>query len=345
MAVDQKTHTIYAGNQNHPRIDVLNAATCNAAHPAGCGPVAQIPMPHKQGNVGAIDDQTHTLYASDPYANTIAVINIAHCNATDTSGCSAIAPTITVGPGPGQPVLDRKTHTLYAPDGPQSNRVAVLNAASCNATNTFGCGQAPVQVPVGNATFNIALSSAKNTIYAPATGFISGNLRSTVAVINGATCNGTKHSGCAHPVATAKVGLAPFGVAVNDRTHTLYVANNQEGDLPGTVSLIDTNTCNGAHTAGCAGHKPTVLVGRSPGNVAVDASNDSIYIANFASAAVSVIDGANCRAGHAGGCATAVHNQPVGSVPQGLAVDPAVASVYAANDFSPPSLSIFKTSL
>lgn len=343
MSLDPNTHTIYAGNQNRPRIDVLDAATCNAAHLSGCAPVGEIPVANKQANVGAIDDETHTLYASDPFGNTISVINIAHCKASDTTGCSAVAPTTTVGPGPGQPVFDRKTHTLYAPDGPESNQVAVLDASTCNASNTSGCGQTPVQVPVGNATFNIALSSAKNTIYAPATGFISGNLRKTVAVINGATCNAREHSGCAHPVATVKVGLAPFGAAVNDRTHTLYVANNQNGDLPGTVSLIDTNTCNGFHTVGCTGRKPAVLVGRSPGNVAIDASNDRVYVTNFASASISVLDGSRCGADRPNGCAKSVRDQPVGSVPQGLVVDPTAQSVYATNLISPPSLSIFDT--
>ncbi len=54
-------------------------------------------------------------------------------------------------------------------------------------------------------------------------------------MINGAACNGTHHAGCAHLAATVKVGLDPYGVAVNDRTHTVYVANNGDGDLPGTA--------------------------------------------------------------------------------------------------------------
>ena len=49
--------------------------------------------------------------------------------------------------------------------------------------------------------------------------------------------------------------------AVDDLTHTLYVANNANGDFAGTVSVINTATCNGADMAGCAGHMPTVPVG------------------------------------------------------------------------------------
>jgi hypothetical protein len=45
------------------------------------------------------------------------VINTAACNATPTAGCAKAAPTITIGPGPGPPVLDPATRTLYIPAG------------------------------------------------------------------------------------------------------------------------------------------------------------------------------------------------------------------------------------
>jgi DNA-binding beta-propeller fold protein YncE len=345
FSLDRATHTLYAGNAEHPRIDVINTATCHAGHLSGCRPVAHIPMPHPQANLSPVDHKTHTLYASDPFANTISVIDVAHCNAADTSGCAAPAPKLTVGPGPGSPVLDDATHTLYAPEGANdSNQVAVVNIAACHAGHTSGCGQAPATVTVAKGTFVIALSRATDTVYAAGSGFGSPGLGHTVAVINGANCNGHDHSGCGHPVATAKVGLAPFGLAVNDRTHTVYVSNNEDGDLPGTVSLINTATCNGSHTAGCSGHKPTVLVGRSPGLVAVDRIANRIYVGNFASAAVSVINGRACRAGHPQGCAKPAPEQAVGSTPQGIAVDETNHSVYVANVLGPGYLSVFKTS-
>ena len=41
-------------------------------------------MADPQAQVGAIDDATHTLYASDPFSDTISVINTATCRATNT---------------------------------------------------------------------------------------------------------------------------------------------------------------------------------------------------------------------------------------------------------------------
>ena len=348
LSVDPATNTIYAGNLNLPPapgfIDVINGATCHPGDLSGCAPVAKIPMAHPQANVtaGSIDEATHTLYASDPFSDTTSVINTAACNATHTAGCAKAAPTITIGPGPGPPVLDPATRTLYIPYGKAANRVAVVNAATCNAMHTSGCGQAPAVVTVGKGTFDLAVSAKTDTVYAPATGAPAFNGH-TVAVVNGATCNGTNHSGCGHLAATVNVGLAPLGVAVNDQTHTVYVTNNTLGDTPGTVSVINAAACNGSHTLGCAGRMPTAPVGRSPGVIVVDTRTDIIYAADEFSAAVSVLNGAKCRAGMTRGCRRAVTTQAVGSTPIGVGVNQRTRTVYVTNLFQAGSMSIFRS--
>jgi DNA-binding beta-propeller fold protein YncE len=344
LSVDPATNTIYAGNLNLPQIDVINGTTCHPGDLSGCAPVATIPMAHPQANVrvGSIDDATHTLYASDPFSNITSVINTAACNATHTAGCAKAAPTITIGPGPGPPVLDPATHTLYVPYGNAANRVAVVNAATCNAQRTSGCGQAPAVVTVGKGTFDLAVSVKTDTVYAPSTGAPAFNGH-TVAVINGATCNGTNHSGCRHLAATVNVGLAPLGVAVNDQTHTVYVTNNTLGDTPGTVSVINGAVCNGSRVSGCAGRMPTAPAGRSPGVIVVDARTDLIYVADENSAAVSVLNGAKCRAGMTRGCRRAVTTQAVGSIPIGVGVNQRTRTVYITDLFQAGSMSIFRS--
>jgi DNA-binding beta-propeller fold protein YncE len=344
LSVDPATNTIYGGNLNLPQIDVINGATCHPGDLSGCAPVATIPMAHTQANVGvgSIDQATHTLYAADPFSGTVSVINTAACNATHTAGCAKAAPTITIGPFPGPPVLDRATRTLYVPYGNAANRVAVVNAATCNAQRTSGCGQAPAVVTVGKGTFDLAVSVKTDTVYAPSTGAPAFNGH-TVAVINGATCNGTNHSGCGHLAATVNVGLAPIGVAVNDQTDTVYVTNNTLGDTPGTVSVINSATCNGSRVSGCAGRMPTAPVGRSPGVIVVDARADVIYVADEFSAAVSVLNGAKCRAGMTRGCRGAVTTQAVGSIPIGVGVNQQTRSVYVTDLFQAGSMSIFRS--
>ncbi|MGN6168498.1 MAG: YncE family protein, partial [Solirubrobacteraceae bacterium] len=335
LSVDPATNTLYGGNLNKPQIDVINGKTCHAADRAGCAPVATIPMPDPGANVGAIDRATHTLYASNESSSgTVAVINTASCNATDTSGCTKRPHMVKVGAGPGPPALNPATHTLYVAYGRTGNRVAVINAATCNATDTSGCGQTPAVVKVGTGTDILAVSVASDTIYAPASG------GDTIAVINGAACNGSNHSGCGHLAATAKVGLGPFGAAVNDRTHTLYVANSADGDSPGTVSVIGTATCNGTITSGCKGPFPTAPTGVLPLLIAPDTRTGTLYVGDLSSASVTILHTKHCNAAATTGCAKASREQAVGSAPLGIAVNPHTGTIYVANQYLPGSLSI-----
>jgi len=297
-------------------------------------------MPDPGANVGAIDQATHTLYASDGSpSGTVAVINTATCNATTTSGCAQHPPMVKIGAFPGPPAVNPVTHTVYVAYGNTGNKVAVVNAATCNATDTSGCGQAPALVKVGTGTAILAVSTATDSIYAPASG--PGFSGDTVAVLNGATCNGTDHSGCGHLAATAKVGSGPFGAAVSDHTHTLYVANNANGDSPGTVSVINTATCNGTVTTGCGGPFPTAATGASPLLIAADTRTGTMYVTDLSSASVTVLNGSRCNAETTGGCGTATREQAVGSSPFGLAVNPPTSTVYVANGHLPGSMSIF----
>jgi DNA-binding beta-propeller fold protein YncE len=336
VSADPATNTIYAGNLNQPQIDVINAATCHPAHLAGCAPVAEIPVAAPGANVGAIDEATHTLYAADLPSRNVFMINTAACNATKTSGCTQHPPTVTIGPFPGVPAINPATQTMYVSYGANgiANKVAVVNAATCNATGTSGCGQAPGVVNVGVGTVILAVSAATDTLYGPASG------GDTAAVINGTTCNGTDHSGCGHLAATVKVGSGPFGAVVSDRTHTLYVANNANGDSPGTLSVINTATCNGTVTTGCSGPFPTAATGASPLLVAADTRTGTLYITDASSASVTVLNTKRCNAAVTSGCAGASRARAVGSGPFGIAVNPSTGTVYVANSHLPGSMSI-----
>jgi DNA-binding beta-propeller fold protein YncE len=343
MSADPATNTIYAGNITKPQIDVINGATCNATLLSGCRPIATIPVPDPQANVGAIDEATHTLYAADEAsAGTVMVINTATCNAGITSGCAQHPPMVKIGAFPSPPVFNHATHTVYASYGMTGDRVAVINAATCNAVDTSGCGQVPAVVKVGAGTFVIAVSSATDTVYGPNSG--AGVKGDTVSVINGATCNGTTHAGCGHLAATIKVGLVPNAVAVNDRTHTVYVTNNAFGDSPGTVSVINTATCNGTDTAGCGGPFPVAATGISPVFIVADTRTDTLYVTDFSSASVTVLDGSRCNAEVTAGCRRAGRSQAVGSAPGGMAVNPRTGVVYVANAYRAGSLSVFAAS-
>ena len=343
ISADPATGTIYAGNTSRPQIDVLNAATCHTRNLTGCAPAADIPVAHPIANVSAVDDATHTLYAADPTAGTVAAINTGTCNVHHTSGCAQHPPVIKIGAFPNTPVINTATRTLYVSYGSNANRVAVVNTATCNATRTSGCGQTPAVVKVGTGTAVLAVSTATNTIYAPNSGTsFSGH---TMSVINGATCNGATHSGCSRLAATVTVGSGPFGVAVNDRTHTVYVVNNAFGDSPGTVSVINAATCNGTTTAGCGRHFPTMATGIAPQLAAVDAATGIIYVTDFGSATVTILDGSRCNATATSGCGAPPREQAAGSQPVGLAIDPQAGTVYVIDTFQAGSMSVLASHL
>ena len=166
----------------------------------------------------------------------------------------------------------------------------------------------------------------------------------TVSVINGATCNGTNHSGCGHLAATVKVGFGPFGVAVNDRTHTVYVANNADGDSPGTVSVINGATCNGTNTTGCHRRFPTMATGtvtaaRRGGHPHRHRLRHRLLERRGVDPGRITLQ----RLGDQRMRAQATREQAVGSRPFGLAINPHTRTVYVANTFQAGSMSIFST--
>jgi DNA-binding beta-propeller fold protein YncE len=163
-----------------------------------------------------------------------------------------------------------------------------------------------------------------------------------MSVINGATCNGTDHSGCGHLAATVKVGPGPAGAVVNDRTHTVYVVNNANGDSPGTVSVINGATCNATIITGCSGPFPTAATGNSPLFIAADTRTGTLYVTNFSSASVTILNGTRCNAAVTSGCSRATREQAVGSGPGGLAINPRTHTAYIANGYLPGSMSIFR---
>ena len=111
------------------------------------------------------------------------------------------------------------------------------------------------------------------------------------------------------------MGDSPIGVATDQRTNAINVANS----VSGTVSVISglTNTVIA-----------TVPVGTNPEAIAADPDTNRVYAANYESATVSVISGqAN----------TVTDTIPVGAYPVSTAADPATDTIYVGNNISASS--------
>jgi len=126
-----------------------------------------------------------------------------------------------------------------------------------------------------------------------------------------------------------RVGGFPTGIALDRRTHTLYVGNGTTG----TISVIDGRRCNAASARGCGRRVAAVTAGVDPVGIAVDESTNTVYAVN-ASGTVAAIDGRRCDAANTSGCRAAPVLVRVGSDPQFVAVDQRTHTVYVANTSS-----------
>ena len=262
-------------------------------------------------SVLAVNPVTHTIYVANgtneigPNAggDTLSVIGTRHCSAQDVSRCKGPWPTIKVGNGtpsdqPSGVTIDRKTDTVYVANS-GDNTVSVINGATCNATDTTGCGQTPAEVPVGSTPLSLFADPVNHTVYVA--NFDNGGGDGTVTMIDSATCNATDLSACpATPPPAVDIGAAPDDIAVDQATHTAYVTT--VGPLNGWA-VFNASTCNATVQTGC-GH-----IGRLNGSPAtpndgkVDQANDTLYTANFTNT-ISVFDLRRCWAGDLTGCAS-----------------------------------------
>jgi DNA-binding beta-propeller fold protein YncE len=193
--------------------------------------------------------------------------------------------------------------------------------------------QAEAQVPqtigmlpsvhVGNGPQGAAFDRATDTVY------VANQGDNTVSVVDARHCNSLDTSGCAQTPATAPTGAGPFAIAIDDATHTVYVANQDDG----TVSVIDAATCNGQNQSGCADAGPTIAAGPTPFGIAVDRRADTVYVTDLGDDAgtVSVINGATCNAITTTGCGQQPATATVGHFPFGVLIDRRDHTVYVTN--------------
>ena len=201
--------------------------------------------------------------------------------------------TLAAGSFPDVVAVNTHTNQIYTVNAqcelfPCSNRgtVTVIDGITNTTVGTVNVGYSPASTAVNTVTNKIYVANVCGndaTCQSPG----------TVTVIDGATLK----------TSTVTVGYAPgfslHGIAINQTTNTIYVANECPGagwpTCPpglGTVTVI-----NGSTLA-----TQSVTAGRKPINVAVDSQTNMIYVANSgtpggSTSTVTVINGTH--AGHA----------------------------------------------
>ena len=312
---------------------------CHAGDLAGCATDAPgtvtVPAPSFDHALWlTVDAPLHSVYVVFQKDDALKVIDTNLCSGSEPAGCATlIPPEIHTGGDPESVILDPRTQTLYTANW-VDNGVSVIGASRCDAQTTSGCRHpAPT---FGSQPGALAADVADHTLYDT-----SG--ATSVSMINTSACNSYSLAGCAQTPATVNVGEFPNAVAVNRRTHTVYVANSGSGTT-GTVSVIDARTCNSTDQAGCANLQTLQVPGGNPDDIAVDPMTDTIYVATITGSGpdlVSVFNGATCNATDASACDQTPSTVAVGSsgdAPNNsslnLAVNQATNTIYAANVFN-----------
>jgi DNA-binding beta-propeller fold protein YncE len=260
-------------------VSVINGATCNAEVTVGCGQTPATVTVGRGPAYLAVNQATDTIYVPNTGDNTVSVINGATCNATVTTGCGQIPPTVKASSSIGDLAIDQATNTVYTANF-NDGTVSVINGATCNATVTTGCGQSLPTVTVGSGPSGVEVDQRTNTVYVTNFGFnaATGNVGfgTTVSMINGATCDSRVTSGCGQIPPALTAGLGPLDVAIDQTSDTVYVVNASDD----SVTVINGATCNATVNSGCPRTPPTIQVGGFPVAVAVNQANHTAYVAN-----------------------------------------------------------------
>jgi DNA-binding beta-propeller fold protein YncE len=291
IAIDQATDSVYVANNSAGTISVIDGATCNATDRAGCGGTpATITVGSGPSGIG-IDSTTDSIYVTDAgttsSGDTVSVIDGATCNATVQSGCGQTPATVMVGPVPLGIGVNPTTNSIYVVnsgplDGPVSgfgDNVSLIDGVTCNGTDHAGCGEVAATVTVGSGPLGIAVDQGTNKIYV--VNNKGGDVPASLSVINGASCDAAKTSGCSAQPPVLIPGYAPNGIALDPTSHVLYTANFYSAN----VSAIDVASAKGSRNASL------FAVGSSPENLAVDTANHTVYVSSSLDGTVSVMAG------------------------------------------------------
>jgi YVTN family beta-propeller protein len=290
VAVNPVTNMIYVSNYNDQTVSVIDG-TQNTI-------TATIPVPGYPAGIG-VNSTTNTVYVAlgaQSGAGSLAVIN---------GTTNSVTTTVPVDQAPFAVAVNPTTNMIYVTNNfgavaGQNNdgTVSVINGSTNALATTFHVGVNPS---------GVAIDPATNYLYVTIYNFDgSGSGATSVKVLDGTA--GTV-------LGSVTPSAPPWLIDINPTTHRAYVT--ESGPFGGNnVDVIDITTAS----------SPTLVaavpVGADPYGVAVDATDNLVYVSNYGGNTVSVIDGLSN---------TVRQTIPVGSNPQGVAFNPAAASAYIAN--------------
>jgi DNA-binding beta-propeller fold protein YncE len=309
IAISEQVHTTYLAEATRHQLGMIDTNRCRERRPDRCTPVVvDVPAVNTPVRL-AVDDATHTLYATT-LDNATLVIDLRRCNVDRHDGCAPVATAIATGNGPVGLAVNPLTHTVYVANGGDDTLMA-FDGARCNAIDRSRCGRPPQVGAIGRFPWQIAVDPATNSVYVSQLG--DDTVGHTVSVVDGRNCCTAK--------ASVNVGRFPQGIAADSATHTVYVANQALNDEPGSLSMIDTRRCNGRDTSDCGQTTTRVPAGRGSAGVVLDPVTHAVYTADSGRTTTTFIDGATCNAVRRLSCGREPRQVAIGYAAFRLALD------------------------
>jgi DNA-binding beta-propeller fold protein YncE len=269
LAVDERTQTLYATNQDDHTVVLIDPATCNVSRNGGCAPVGPaIAIPARPYAL-AIDPRSHAIYVTGVEGNRLYRIDGAHCRIGDRSRCTPISGP--VGETPLGVTLDLDTGTIYTANG--SGTVSVVDARHCCAERA--------RIAVGTNTQDVAFDPGTRTLYVA--DFGGGDVPGRVSVVDTHACNARVASGCGQTPASLAAGRGTLNVVVDPASHAVFTTDI----LHGTVSRLDGRTCNALRTEGCGRAPQQSAVGWFPHQLLLD--GPTLYVTSSFAGSIQVL--------------------------------------------------------
>jgi YVTN family beta-propeller protein len=240
-------------------------------------------------------------------------------NGTDADG-NPLSYTVTTQPTGGTVALNSSTGAFtYTPSVAARLRAGTTTSVdfdsfAVSVSDGQAATRATVTVPVLPAVF--ANRTAGVTGTAPYGVAVVGNIAyvanqgtNTVTVLD------TSSGGAPTLVRTITVGSGPAGLVASPDGSKVYVANQNSG----TVSVIRTSDNSVVDINPATTTVDSIKVGSQPQFLAVNTAGSRLYVTNFGSNTVSVIDTATYKLIDTNPATTTVDSIQVGSNPRGIA--------------------------
>ena len=297
VVIDPTSHVAYVLGTEYLHIftgcNLAAHALSGVADTGPSGPIGQLLTLARAYDVNPV---TERIYLARPALNNVLVVD-----GTTLAGSAVVA----VGTGPSGLAVNSTTNKIYVANN-TSNDISIIDGATNSVVTVADPAANPSQVAINPVTNKIYVSHSSSntiTIIDGATNAVTTvadpkALNPTVMVVNTTSdkiyvansqsnnvsvIDGTSGS----LTATIAVGTSPVGVAADEQTNFIYVANAgnaQAGDL-GNITVINGGT-NATQTL-------TDSNAKNPSAVAVNPTTNKIYVANSGSNNVTTIDGAH----------------------------------------------------